>query len=96
MRHRKLSNINKSRKLIDHIAYAAGIGGVLVYIPQIMKIWVEEDISGLSIITWTGFIVGAVIWLVYGLVHKQKVIIFTNIILIFTQLIVIAGIILKS
>lgn len=95
MRNRHLTNKTKINA-VDKVAYIAGIGAVVIYIPQIIKIWVEDNVSGLSIITWAGFIVGAVIWLFYGIVHKQKVIIFSNIMLIITQLIVIAGIILKS
>lgn len=89
------SNVKLS-SLIDKVAYTAGILGVLIYIPQIIKVWVNDDISGLSLTTWTGFVVGALIWLSYGIVHKQKVIIFANILLVITQLIVVAGIYFKS
>lgn len=77
---------------VDHIIYIAGIFGVSVYIPQLVKLYSEKNAEGLSILSWIGFIVGSLFWMVYGIVHKQKPIIFINASLATVQAIILVGI----
>lgn len=85
---------NRSFRLfVNKSVYAAGILGVIAIIPQIIKIWVQRDF-GISITTWVGFLICALFWLFYGLVHKEKPIIFTNLAVIIADLLVIAGLLL--
>lgn len=78
------------RAFINRSVYAAGTLGVIVIIPQIIKIWVSRDF-GASIFTWIGFFIGSVFWLFYGLVHKEKPIILTNFAVMIADLMVILG-----
>lgn len=83
----------KFRRFVNRSIYAIGVFGVLVIIPQIMKVWVERDL-GVSLITWIGFFICALFWLLYGLVHKEKPIIYTNMAVLIADLMVISGLIL--
>lgn len=80
------------RNFINHSVYGVGILGIIVIIPQILKIWVEKDF-GVSLTTWIGFFVGALFWFFYGIIHKEKPIIFTNLAVIIADLFVITGLI---
>lgn len=82
------------KTFIDKGVYAAGILGVVVILPQALKIWVDNDTRGVSIITWMGFLFGASFWLFYGIIHKEKPIILTNLAVILADLTVISGLIL--
>lgn len=62
----------KWKKFLDKIIYAVGIAGPILVLPQVFKIWTEKDASGVSIPSWAGFTVLAFIWLIYGIVHKEK------------------------
>ncbi|MBI2315006.1 hypothetical protein HYU93_03050 [Candidatus Daviesbacteria bacterium] len=89
-----VSQVHKSKEFcsfIDRGVYAVGILGVLVIIPQILKIWVDKDTNGVSIITWIGFFIGALFWLFYGIIHKEKPIILTNSAVLIADLLVIWG-----
>lgn len=44
----------------------------LTAIPQILKIWSEQDSSGVSLITWFLWLILAFPMLYYGIVHKTK------------------------
>ena len=44
-------------------------------------------------VTWSGFVVVAVFWLMYGLLHKEKPLIMTYILWIVLQGIVVAGVV---
>ncbi len=87
-------NPNKWKRLMDKLIYAAGIIGPLTIIPQLIKVWFEKNASGVSIISWIAFLIGACFWLVYGIMHKEKPIIFTYLIWIIFQAFLILGIIL--
>lgn len=82
--------------LIDKVIYLVGVFGVAVYIPQLLKIWTEKNVSGLSLLSWMGITTGSVIWLLYGIAHKQKPIIIINFFLTIIQLSIVAGIIYFS
>ncbi len=83
----------KFRTFINRSIYGVGIFGVIVIIPQIIKIWIDRDL-GVSLTTWIGFLIGALFWLFYGLVHREKPIIFTNLAVIIADLMVILGLLL--
>jgi uncharacterized protein with PQ loop repeat len=56
------------------LTYGAIIGS-LVSVPQAWEIWVGHNASGVSLVSWTGYMIGNFVWLSYGLVHKEKPII---------------------
>ncbi|MDP2683900.1 MAG: PQ-loop domain-containing transporter [bacterium] len=62
----------KWKRYLDTIIYAAGIAGPVLVIPQAYEIFVNKDASGVSIPSWIGFTLLAVIWLIYGIAHKEK------------------------
>ncbi|MFW5746020.1 MAG: SemiSWEET family transporter [Nanoarchaeota archaeon] len=52
-------------------------GGPIMTIPQLCKIWVEKNAAGVSAVSWIAYLVTAFFWLTYGIMHKEKPIIFT-------------------
>lgn len=88
-----LINNKRFKHFIDRSIYFVGIFGVLVIFPQIYKIWIEKDL-GVSLTTWVGFLFAALFWLFYGLIHKEKPIIFTNLAVISADLMVVIGVLI--
>lgn len=84
----------KSHPVIDKLVYFAGIFGPLMTIPQILKIFQGQNASGIAIESWAAYIIIAFIWLSYGLAHRNKPIILTNIIWIFLDIFIIAGVLI--
>ena len=62
----------KWKNLLDKLIYVAGIAGPIMSIPQLLKVWVEQNVAGISVISWASFAVINVFWIVYGVVHKSK------------------------
>jgi uncharacterized protein with PQ loop repeat len=81
---------------VDKAIYIVGIGGVFVFLPQLLKVWDSKNVAGLSLVSWVGMAIGSLIWVAYGLIHKQKPIIFINISLAIMQGLIVLGIILYS
>lgn len=90
-KHEKYPSPDKLKRNIDRLVYASVIIIPLLNIHQIYKIWIYQDASGVSVITWFGFAVFAVVWLIYGIIHKEKPLIFLNIGLIITQVLIAIG-----
>lgn len=82
------------RKFVNRGVYAASVLGIASVLPQILKIWVDRETNGVSITTWIGFTIGSFFWLFYGIIHKQKPIILTNMLGIFANLSIIVGMLL--
>lgn len=82
---------DKLKRFIDKFIYIVAIFGMVMTIPQITKIWIEKNATGVSAISWGAYLVGASFWLIYGIAHKEKPIILTNSIWIFLELFVIIG-----
>ncbi len=83
----------KLKHFMDTVIYIVAVLGPLIAIPQVLKIWHVKDATGVSLITWLGYLAGGFFWLTYGLLHREKPIIITNALWIFVQIFIIIGII---
>jgi len=45
---------------------------MLMTIPQVLTIWVNHQAAGVSILSWSAYLVSAVVWLWYGLQKRDK------------------------
>lgn len=77
-KHAKLAHNNKLVRFYDHFIYIIVVAAPIANLPQLFKIWIEKDASGVSAISWFLFSVMSVSWLIYGLLHKNKHILLMN------------------
>lgn len=75
----KQTNTTYWQKIIGMGAYSTGILGPLLTIDQVQKVWIEKTVEGISVISWGANFLFAIIWVVYGITHKERVIIVTNV-----------------
>jgi MtN3 and saliva related transmembrane protein len=85
-----------SVRMLDNIVLIAGILGPLLTLPQIYKIYVFKEVAGLSFISWFMYAVFNIPWVVYGVVHKAKPILYSQIGWMLTNAFVALGILLYS
>lgn len=76
--------------VIDDMAYIIGVVGNIAVIPQIIKAW-SGPTPGLAILTWILFIFFGVIWLLYAIMHRQKPLIFAQIVGLSCNILVVIG-----
>jgi uncharacterized protein with PQ loop repeat len=60
--------------LVDRLVYLAAIVEPLFSLPQAYQIYHNRAAVSVSILSWIGFEVMTLIWLWYGIVHKEKMI----------------------
>ena len=93
-KHEPYPHPDKWKRLMDKFIYVVGVAGPILTLPQLIKIWVEKNAAGVSAISWAGFLVAAVFWLMYGILHKEKPIIFTYTLWIILDGLVVAGVLI--
>ena len=87
-------HLDKQKKIVDKLVYLLGILTPLFTLPQVLEIWINESAADVSIFTWASYLFFAIIWLWYGIIHKEKPIIFLNIGLVFMNILIVLGIII--
>jgi uncharacterized protein with PQ loop repeat len=93
----KISLKNKEHKyIIDRVVMVTGVIGPLASIPQAIQIYTTQDAEGVSLITWSLFILTNGALLVYGLIHRLPPIIVSNICWEVIQVIIVIGIFMYS
>lgn len=60
---------------MDHTIYLVCVATPMIALPQVWKIWSEQNATGISLITYIGFAAANIIWITYGILHKEKPII---------------------
>lgn len=84
------------KKRIERFALIAGIVQPLITLPQIIAIYGNKSAEDVSLLTWIGYLVFGIIFLVYGIVFRLKPIWVGQIIWVTMQSITVAGILLYS
>jgi MtN3 and saliva related transmembrane protein len=77
--------------LLAYIASFAGISMGLSSLPQVYKIYKRKSAADISVTTHLIIVIGAFIWLLYGLEIKSFPIILSNFIGILTNSLIIIG-----
>ena len=63
-------------KWFDRFIIVAGVGTVIATVPQVLEIWVNQSADSVSTISWAYYTFYALIFTVYGIIHKEFPIIF--------------------
>lgn len=68
----------KLGRILDKIIYASAIIIPLLNAIQLYWIWTTKSADGLSLPAWIGFAFFSLMWMFYGIFHKEKPIIALN------------------
>lgn len=64
---------------IESIGLVAGFIGIIAWIPQIRRVWVDRKEEGISLPTFLAVTVSLSLWLVYGIIVNSIAMIVSNI-----------------
>jgi uncharacterized protein with PQ loop repeat len=76
--HRLHAHKRKQRDVPPTLMWIAAISSPLATLPQIISIYQTHNVHGVSLTTWLLFALTPLVWLTYGLIHKDKFIIVNN------------------
>jgi uncharacterized protein with PQ loop repeat len=80
--------------MLDAVVYVVGIVGPIMILPQIWLIYSTHNAAGVSAVSWFGWAVADIPWILYGLVHKERPIVIAYTLWCIGQLVVAIGAIL--
>ena len=95
-KHEPFPHPQKLKRVYDKIIFFVACFAPFANIPQLSKVWVEKDVMGVSTLSWSLFSIISLIWLGYGILHREKPIIISNILYFFIQTIIVAGVFIYS
>lgn len=58
-------------RLLDRVVLAAGVIAPLMTLPQLYTIYVFGNATGVSVLSWGGFALLDLPWIMYGVVHRN-------------------------
>ena len=67
---------------VDILGYAAGAITSLTFLPQVIKTWKEKSAKDISLLMFVIAAINEVMWIVYGALLNNWVIILTNVIVL--------------
>ncbi len=85
-------NSQKNKKRIELFALVAGVIQPLITLPQIITIYGNHSANDVSLLTWLGYLLFGITFLVYGVVFRLKPIWIGQIIWVLMQTIIVIGI----
>ncbi len=98
-RQHHILHFHLSRKkkitLFDRVVMVAAVLYPLSGIPQAFNVF-KGNVDGVSVVSWLSFMAFSILFLVYGIVHKIKPMIVTNILWLFVDGLVVWGILLNT
>jgi len=63
---------SKSKKAMSRLLGGLSLFTMLMTIPQVLIIWVGHQATGVSLFSWSAYLVSAVLWFWHGLQRRDK------------------------
>jgi uncharacterized protein with PQ loop repeat len=76
----------------DIATYMFGVLMPIFTLPQAYTAVVLQEVEGLSLVTWSFYLVSAVVFAIFGIIHKEKLLMLTYIPLALVEIAVVAAI----
>ena len=57
---------------LDRVLGFMSIFTMLMTIPQVLTIWVGHQAAGVSVVSWSAYLVSAILWFWYGLRKRDR------------------------
>ena len=64
--------------MLETIGFAAGILGIVAWVPQVKTVWIDKRHDGVSLPTFAVVAVALTLWMIYGILLPSPSIIFSN------------------
>ena len=92
---RSMTRVNKHKsKVLDRLTYVTGVLLPLATIPQAYSVLVNKSTEGVSLITWSFYLVSSLLFAIYGIVHKERLLMITYIPFVLIEVAIVIGLLL--
>ena len=63
---------SRSETVFSRVLGATSVFTMLMTVPQVLAIWVGHQAAGVSVVSWSAYLVSAVLWFWYGFQKGDK------------------------
>jgi uncharacterized protein with PQ loop repeat len=67
-----LAHSSHPNPMLRRLMGGMSIFTMLMTIPQVLSIWIGQQASGVSILSWSAYFISAIFWFWYGLQKRDK------------------------
>ena len=61
-----------SETVFSRVLGAMSVFTMLMTVPQVLTIWVGHQAAGVSVVSWSAYLLSAILWFWYGLQKRDK------------------------
>ncbi len=65
-------NDSASGAVFSRVLGGMSVFTMLMTVPQVLTIWVGHQAAGVSVVSWTAYLISAILWFWYGLQKRDK------------------------
>ena len=62
----------QSKTVMSRLLGAMSVFTMLMTVPQVLTIWVGHQAAGVSVVSWSAYLLSAILWFWYGLQKRDK------------------------
>ena len=62
----------QSKTVMSRLLVGMSVFTMLMTVPQVLTIWVGHEAAGVSVVSWSAYLLSAILWFWYGLKKKDK------------------------
>jgi uncharacterized protein with PQ loop repeat len=74
VRQRAERAAGKAGGLIDKLLPAMSIFTMVMTVPQVWSVWIEQKTEGVSLLSWGAYTIAACLWFMHGLQRRDRAI----------------------
>ena len=63
---------SRSESVMSRVLGGMSVFTMLMTVPQVLTIWVGHQAAGVSVVSWSAYLLSAVLWFVYGYRKRDK------------------------
>lgn len=63
---------SRSETVFGRALGAMSVFTMLMTVPQVLTIWVGHQAAGVSVVSWSAYLLSAILWFAYGLQKRDK------------------------
>ena len=64
--------VETSRSTFNRLLGAMSVFTLLMTVPQVLTIWVGHQAAGVSVVSWSAYLLSALLWFWYGLQKRDR------------------------
>jgi uncharacterized protein with PQ loop repeat len=64
----------QGRSLLDKVLPVLSVFTMVMTVPQVWSVWVEGNVNGVSLLSWSAYLLSACLWFVHGLQRRDRTI----------------------